>query len=60
MSAASMLYEIDGGQWDIPELRDLLETISNDQSTVEGYEVDREFPGDRPARHAAQRAQGFL
>jgi two-component sensor histidine kinase len=39
-----LLYEIDGGQWDIPELRDLLETISNNQSTVEGYEVDREFP----------------
>jgi PAS domain S-box-containing protein len=38
------LYEIDGGQWDIPELRDLLETITNDQATVEGYEVDREFP----------------
>ncbi len=39
-----LLYEIDGGQWDIPELRDLLETITNDQATVEGYEVDREFP----------------
>ena len=31
-----LLYEIDGGQWDIPELRDLLETISNGQATVEG------------------------
>ena len=40
----SLLYEIDGGQWDIPELRDLLETISNGQATVEGYEVEREFP----------------
>jgi two-component sensor histidine kinase len=39
-----LLYEIDGGQWDIPELRDLLGTISGDQATVEGYEVDREFP----------------
>jgi len=39
-----LLYEIDGGQWDIPELRDLLETISAGQSTVEGYEVDRTFP----------------
>ena len=44
MSAASLLYEIDGGQWDIPELRELLETISKDQATIEGYEVDREFP----------------
>jgi chemotaxis protein methyltransferase CheR len=39
-----LLYEIDGGQWDIPELRELLGTISNGQATVEGYEVDRAFP----------------
>jgi two-component sensor histidine kinase len=38
-----LFYEIDGGQWDIPELRELLGAISNDQATVEGYEVDREF-----------------
>lgn len=39
-----LLYEIDGGQWDIPELRELLEAISNGQSAIEGYEVEREFP----------------
>jgi two-component sensor histidine kinase len=39
-----LLYEVGGGQWNIPELRDLLETIANSQSTVEGFEVDREFP----------------
>jgi PAS domain S-box-containing protein len=39
-----LLYEVDGGQWDIPELRDLLETIGNGQATIEGYEVEREFP----------------
>jgi chemotaxis protein methyltransferase CheR len=39
-----LLYEIDGGQWDIPELRELLESISSGQSSVEGYEVVREFP----------------
>jgi PAS domain S-box-containing protein len=38
-----LLYEIDGGQWDIPKLRELLGTISSGQATVEGYEVDREF-----------------
>jgi two-component sensor histidine kinase len=38
-----LLYEIDGGQWDIPELRDLLETILIGQAIVEGYEVEREF-----------------
>ncbi len=39
-----LLFDIDGGQWDIPELRELLETIAKDQETIEGYEVDREFP----------------
>ena len=39
-----LLYEIDGGQWDIPELRELLGAISSGQSAVEGYEVDRKFP----------------
>ena len=39
-----LLYEIDGGQWDIPELRDLLETISNGQAAVDGFEVERKFP----------------
>jgi chemotaxis protein methyltransferase CheR len=39
-----VLFDIDGGQWDIPELRELLETIAKDRETIEGYEVDREFP----------------
>jgi PAS domain S-box-containing protein len=39
-----VLFDIDGGQWNIPELRELLETIAKDQETIEGYEVDREFP----------------
>jgi PAS domain S-box-containing protein len=39
-----LIYEIDGGQWNIPELRDLLETITRNRAAVEGYEVDREFP----------------
>jgi chemotaxis protein methyltransferase CheR len=38
-----LFYEVDGGQWDIPQLRELLGAISNGQATVEGYEVDREF-----------------
>lgn len=38
------LYEIDGGQWDIPELRKLLEGIAATEDVVEGFEVDREFP----------------
>src|SRR5712692_5655182 len=40
-----LIYEIDGGRWNIPELRSLLETIAKDHATIENYEVDREFPG---------------
>jgi len=39
-----VLFEIDGGHWEIPELRGLLETIAKDHATIEKYEVDREFP----------------
>lgn len=39
-----LIYKIDDGQWNIPELRTLLETIAKDHATVEGYEVDRDFP----------------
>jgi chemotaxis protein methyltransferase CheR len=40
-----LLYEIEHDQWDIPELRRLLEKIAMDDTAVEGYEVAREFPG---------------
>jgi PAS domain S-box-containing protein len=39
-----MIYEIDEGQWNIPELRTILEKIAKDHATVEGYEVNRDFP----------------
>jgi len=39
-----LIYEIEDGQWNIPELRAILETIANEHATIEGYEVDREFP----------------
>lgn len=39
-----MIYEIDDGQWTIPELRTILEKIAKDHATIEGYEVDRDFP----------------
>jgi len=39
-----LLYEIADGQWNIPELRTLLDTIATDHAPIEGYEVDREFP----------------
>jgi chemotaxis protein methyltransferase CheR len=38
------LYELGDGQWDIPELRALLETILPERATIEDFEVDRVFP----------------
>ena len=38
------LYEIGDGQWDIPKLRTLLETIISDRKTIEAFEVEHFFP----------------
>src|ERR1700730_1865472 len=38
------LYELGNGQWDIPELRSLIETILPERATIEAFEVDRVLP----------------
>jgi PAS domain-containing protein len=38
------LYELGNGQWDIPELRSLIENIVPERETIEAFEVDRVFP----------------
>jgi PAS domain S-box-containing protein len=38
------LYDIGNGQWDIPELRTLLETIISDRKTIEAFQVEHFFP----------------
>jgi two-component sensor histidine kinase len=38
------LYDLGNGQWDIPELRRLLEQIIPQASIVEGFEIEHEFP----------------
>jgi len=38
------LYEIGNGQWDIPKLRSLLETIISGPATIEAFEVEHVFP----------------
>lgn len=40
----SLLYELGGGAWDIPPLRMLLARVAPDDSVVEAYEVECEFP----------------
>jgi two-component sensor histidine kinase len=38
------LYELGDGQWDIPDLRHLLEAVIPRSTAVEGYQVEHEFP----------------
>ena len=37
------VYMLGDGQWDIPELRTLLETILPEQAVMEGYQVEHDF-----------------
>ena len=39
-----LLYTLGNGQWDIPALRTLLKKILPEESVLDGYEVEREFP----------------
>uniref|UniRef100_B0T0G0 histidine kinase n=1 Tax=Caulobacter sp. (strain K31) TaxID=366602 RepID=B0T0G0_CAUSK len=39
------LYDLGDGQWDIPALRLLLETIIPERAAMNGFEVDHDFPG---------------
>jgi PAS domain-containing protein len=39
------LYELGDGQWDIPELRILLEDVIPKSTAVLDYEVEHDFPG---------------
>ena len=39
------VYALGEGQWNIPALRFLLENIAPHHTVMEGYEVEREFPG---------------
>lgn len=40
-----LIYELGDGQWDIPELRLLLEGIVPKHGVMDDYVVEREFPG---------------
>ena len=39
-----LLFELEDGQWDIPELRLLLERIVPEHGVMDDYEVERRFP----------------
>jgi chemotaxis protein methyltransferase CheR len=40
-----LLYDLGDGQWDIPALRLLLETIIPERTAMDGFEVIHDFPG---------------
>ena len=44
VTQGQLLYELGDGQWDIPELRLLLERIVPEHSVMEDYEVEHQFP----------------
>jgi chemotaxis protein methyltransferase CheR len=37
------LYELAGGQWNIPALRKLLEEVTSEQRIIEAFEIEHEF-----------------
>lgn len=40
-----LVYEIGDGQWDIPDLRRLLDELLPNNSSFENFEVEHDFPG---------------
>ena len=44
-TGGQLLYALGDGQWDIPALRTLLETIIPDRVAMDGFEVEHDFPG---------------
>jgi PAS domain-containing protein len=38
-----LIYDLGNKQWDIPKLRELLETILPEQATFDDYEVEHDF-----------------
>ena len=40
-----LIYEVGDRQWDIPELRTKLEKILPEHGELDGYDVERDFPG---------------
>jgi len=40
----TLLYALGDGQWDIPALRLLLETIIPEKTAMDGFEVEHDFP----------------
>jgi two-component system, cell cycle sensor histidine kinase PleC len=57
-----LIYDLGNKQWDIPKLRELLETILPQQATFDNYEVEHDFAtiGRRTMLLNARQIQGVL
>ncbi len=42
-TVGQLIYDLGNKQWDIPQLRELLETILPEQATFDNYEVEHDF-----------------
>jgi PAS domain S-box-containing protein len=40
----TLIYDLGNHQWDIPKLRELLETILSEKKSIDNYEVEHDFP----------------
>jgi len=43
-TVGQLIYDLGNKQWDIPKLRELLETILPQKTSFDGYEVEHDFP----------------
>ena len=43
------MFDLSGGQWDIPGLRQLLAAVVDDRTSVESFEFERVFTGSASA-----------
>ncbi len=41
----NLIYELNGGQWNIPRLRELLEEVLPKNTSFNDFEIDHDFPG---------------
>jgi two-component system cell cycle sensor histidine kinase PleC len=61
-TVGQLIYDLGNKQWDIPKLRELLETILPQKTTFDNYEVEHDFTtiGKRIMLLNARRIQGVL
>jgi two-component system CheB/CheR fusion protein len=53
------VYKLDGGRWDMPELRDLLQKVLPATGSVRGFEISHDFP-DLGAKNLMLNAQKLI